>query len=174
MSANAKALIVISLLIDAAVFLTFAHYYPMLPNTVATHYGASGAPASYGPKTDLLVVPAVFLIVLATLLAALHFRYTIMEKYPYMLNLPSFVYKFGTERNREVQSMVISKVFTVYSLAIFYVSVLNLLITPAVLQVGSIADRPILPVIIATAAVFTITAFALYRRIYKGFSKTAG
>ena len=49
-----------------ATLAVFAHDYPMTPATVPTHFGVSGAPDAFGPRTTFLLFP-----VLGGLFAAL-------------------------------------------------------------------------------------------------------
>src|SRR5215472_3039632 len=49
-----------------AILAVFAHDYPLSPATVPTHFGVSGAPDAYGPRTTFVLFP-----VLGVLFAAL-------------------------------------------------------------------------------------------------------
>ena len=40
-----------------------------------------------------LIVPSIFTCVLAIMLAIIRYRYTLFEKYPYLMNLPSIFYR---------------------------------------------------------------------------------
>lgn len=144
----------------------------MLPNIVTTHYGVNGTP-SYGEKSALLIIPVAYTAVFVLLLLILRYRYTLLEKYPYLINLPSFVYRLGREKNIDLRSRVMQKVFTVYSLAFFYVSLLFGTITYFIFQLpgSSSAFRllPLFAIIIALVA----SVLLLYRRIYRSFAKKA-
>lgn len=49
-----------------AILAVFAHDYPLTPATVPTHFGVTGAPDSYGPRSTFVIFP-----VLGGVLAAL-------------------------------------------------------------------------------------------------------
>ena len=41
-----------------AILAVFAHDYPLTPATVPTHFGVTGAPDSYGPRSTFVIFPA--------------------------------------------------------------------------------------------------------------------
>ncbi len=124
-----------------------------------------------GSKPSLLIVPGIFLAVFALLLLVLRFRYTLLDRYPYLLNLPAFTYRLGIQENPKTAGIVINRVFTIHALASLYVSVLYLIISTAILQQnGQLA----LPEIFVLVIVFVVTVFVQYRRIYMSFAKTQG
>jgi len=75
----------------AAVWLIFALYYPRLPATIATHFGATGAPDATGPKSSLVPLP-----VITTLTYLL---FTVLIRVPHIYNYPKPI----TEENAERQ-----------------------------------------------------------------------
>lgn len=166
LSGEAKFTLLIASIINLIVLVLVAYYYPALPNVVATHYGISGSPNSYGYKSTLLIVPGIFLAVFFFFLLILHFRYVLLEKHPYLLNLPSFVYLLG-EKSPALQGEIMNRVFAVYSLSAFFISLLNLIITTAILEQRT---RFLLPALLIVIAVFIATVLALYRSIYRSFA----
>jgi uncharacterized membrane protein len=167
LSKAARIAIAIALIFNVLALLSVAYYYPGLPDIVATHVGLNGVPNSYGYKSTLLTIPVIFLAIFLLLLLVMRFRYTLLEKYPYLINLPSFVYRLGMEKDSKMQGEIIGKVFTVYSLVILYVSTLDFAITAALLR----QSQGILPpVILTTVFVFVATILLLYRSIYRSFA----
>lgn len=168
LSKTSKAIIIISMIILVATVITGIYYFFNLPNIVPTHYGLNGKVTTYGSKSVFFIPMFLLFGVVVLLLAILHFRYTLIEKYPYLINLPSFVYRLGAQKDKKLQSKVISRVFTVFSLSVLYVSVLNLIITTAIFTQST---SLLLPSVWVAVAVFVVTVILLYRNIYKEFSK---
>lgn len=173
LSSFARSIIFLAAVINVLMLLDIAYYYPSLPNTIVTHYGSNGAPIAYGSKVDLLYAPIILFAVFALILLILRYRYTLFEKYPYLINLPSFVYVLGSEGDAEVRSKIMGRVFTVYALSTLYLAVLNVIITTVMLHRGAsnLYIRFALPMIFATVCVFVITVLLVYRDIYKSFAK---
>lgn len=166
----ARIIILLAAVLDLIAMLYIAYVYPTLPQTIPTHYGPNGAPTTYGSKSVLLIAPVIVLIISFLFLVIMRFRYTMLEKYPYLLNLPSFVYRLGMEKNQNVQGQILSQVFTVYSIVLLYLAILNLVITTALFQQSYRTLSWMLPAILLTVAVFAITVLALYRKIYHSFA----
>jgi hypothetical protein len=58
-----------------------------------------------------LIVPFIFTCVLAVLLLLIRYRYTMFEKYPYFMNLPSIFYRIGDQKNgKNKQSIAFSMI----------------------------------------------------------------
>jgi uncharacterized membrane protein len=170
LSGAAKALILSAFIINLLALFVVAYYYPSLPNVTPTHYGINGAPNSYGNKSSLLIIPGIFIALFVFLVLILRFRYTLLEKYPYLLNLPSFVYVLGTKTSPSVQGEVINRVFSVFSLSVLYVSLLNLTISLAIMRQDAYL---LLPSVLAIIAVFIASVLLLYRSIYRRFAKSS-
>lgn len=48
---------IIAVLFLIASLAVLAYYWPHLPQTIPTHFGASGKPDNWGPKSDVLILP---------------------------------------------------------------------------------------------------------------------
>lgn len=55
-------------------------YYPTLPETIPTHFNASGQADGFGNKTSVFFMPGIFTLLFAGL--------TLMNRYPYLFNYP--------------------------------------------------------------------------------------
>jgi hypothetical protein len=64
--------------------------YVSLPDQVPTHFGASGKPDAYGSKMSLLILPLAFSLAPVIILLVITFRFTLVNKYPFLVNLPAF------------------------------------------------------------------------------------
>lgn len=149
LSNGARLIVVVALIIEVIATLVFVQ---------------SNA---YGSAPSLLILPGIFLTVFLVLLLVLRFRYALLERYPYLVNLPAFAYRLGIQKNPRTAGIVINRVFTVHALASLYTSVLYLILTTAILRQSS---RLVLPAIFALVVVFIVTVFLQYRRIYVSFA----
>ncbi|AGK60695.1 hypothetical protein Asulf_00677 [Archaeoglobus sulfaticallidus PM70-1] len=66
------------------------HAYLTLPDMVPTHFDAQGRPTSYGKKEVYLILPLAFSPLPAIFLVITRYRFTLINKYPYLINLPAF------------------------------------------------------------------------------------
>lgn len=64
--------------------------YITADDTIPTHFSIHGIPTTYGSKTTLLIIPAAFSIAPTILLTITKLRFTLINKYPYLINLPAF------------------------------------------------------------------------------------
>ena len=124
-------------------------------------------------KTALFVVPFIFTCVLVVFLLVIKYRYTLFEKYPYLVNLPSIFYRIGSgKKGLENQSMAFSMIYTVHSLVIAFLGLLSVVLTFSIgSSIQSNSASPFLYVYLAIAAVLIISVFLQYRRIYMKFAK---
>lgn len=90
--------VVLSLVLVALPWL----YYPYLPEVIPTHFGLNGKPDAWAPKeeaTYLFIILSVALplanVVIALITA---FRFALVVRYPYLVNLPAFTYLISSDR----------------------------------------------------------------------------
>lgn len=116
-------------------------------------------------RLALFLVPSIFTAVDALLLLIIKYRYTLFEKYPYLMNLPSMFYHLGEKGDVEKQSVAFNMIFTVHSLVVAILGLLSLLLT---LSIGSSANvrSPFFYSYFAAIAFLIVAVFFLYRRIY--------
>ena len=140
-------------------------FIALIINIIAT-YAIINSNA-YGVNTNLFIVPYIFLAIFALFLLVLCFRYSLLEKYPYLVNLPAFAYRLGIQKNSKVAGKVINRVFTVHALASLFVSLLYLIFASAIV---SQSGHPAPVEIFALVLVFILAVFIQYRRIYMSFA----
>jgi hypothetical protein len=153
---GAKVLIAIGLLLNLlAWFLAF--YY----------FGLSGG------KIALFIVPFIFTCVSVILLVVIRYRYTLFEKYPYLMSLPSIFYRIGEGKDGvSKQSMAFSMIFTVHALILAAVGLMGILLTVSIgYSEQSNTVSPFLYSYLVVVAVLIVSVFLQYRRIYIRFSK---
>jgi hypothetical protein len=153
---GAKVLIAIGLLFNLVAWIVAAYYFGLAGNTFS-----------------LFIVPFIFTCVSALALLVIHYRYTLFENYPYLMNLPSIFYRIGGGKDGAgKQSMAFSMIFTVHALVIAMVGLMGLVLTFAIgSSIKSNAASPFLYVYLAIVAILIVSVFLQYRRIYVKFVK---
>ena len=152
---GAKILIVVGLLLNLVAWFVAGYYF-----------GLSGS------KITLFIVPLIFTCVSVVLLVVIRYRYTLFEKYPYLISLPSIFYRVGGRRDTGKQSIAFSMIFTVHALVIAVVGLMSLLLTVSIgYSEQNNTVSPFLYLYLVTVAVLIIAVFLQYRRIYLKLSK---
>ena len=64
--------------------------YRTLPEQVPTHFGWAGKPTAWGSKTVILFIALVFSLAPVSILLVVHYRFVLINRYPYLINLPAF------------------------------------------------------------------------------------
>ncbi len=113
----------------------------------------------------LLLIPLIFTAVAAILLLVIKYRYTLFEKYPYLMNLPSIFYRIGRGKDTKNQSIAFNMIFTVHSLVLTFLGLLSILLTPSIGSNAKISS-PFFYSYFVVIAVLIISVFLIYRRIY--------
>ncbi len=137
----------------------------LVVNIVATFFFINSS--VYGNNPSLFIVPFIFLAIFVVFLLILRFRYALLERYPYLVNLPAFAYRLGIQKNPKVAGMVINRVFTVHAFASLFTSLLYLIFSTAIFNQNG---HPALKEIFALIFVFILVVFFQYRRIYRSFA----
>lgn len=154
LSSWAKSILIAALVLNLIATWFFFYYY-------------QPAAASGTVGSSLLILPAIFLGIYVLIVLLMRFRYVLLERYPYLVNLPAFAYRLGIQTNPKRAGMVINRVFTVHALASLYTAVLYLLLSTAIIeQSGTFVLRAVLILV----AIFIVTVFVQYRRIYRSFA----
>ena len=148
---GAKVFIVIGLLLILISWILAAYYINV--NQIAKD------------RLALLIIPLIFTAIAAILLLVIKYRYTIFERYPYLMNLPSIIYRIGGGKDTKKQSIAFNMIFTVHSLVLTFLGLLSILLT---LSIGSNAktSSPFFYSYFVVIAVLIISVFLIYRRIY--------
>ncbi|MDE1869524.1 MAG: hypothetical protein KGH71_00875 [Candidatus Micrarchaeota archaeon] len=151
----AKLLIAAGLVLNIAAWVVAAYYF-----------GVSGA------KMTLFIVPFIFSCVFVIGLLVIQYRYTLFEKYPYLMNLPSLFYRIEEKKGTNNQSIAFSMIFTVHALVLAFLGVLSLILTYTIAySIKSSAASPLLYLYLVVVAILIVSVFAQYRRIYRRFVK---
>ncbi len=153
----AKTLIAVGLLLFLVAWIVGIYYYRIT--------GAG--------KLTLLIVPFIFTCVLAALLLVIRYRYTLFEKYPYLVNMPSLFYHIGEKKDgKDKQSMAFSMIYTVHALVIAFLGLINLVLTIAIgSSIQTNSPSSLLYVYLGLIAILGVSVLLQYRRIYRKFLK---
>lgn len=89
-SKEGKKWILMSLLIVILMWAVSLYAFFTLPDIIPTHFGMEGNPDAYGNKTIFLILPVLFSFAPAIILIMVKFRFVLINKYPYLINLPGF------------------------------------------------------------------------------------
>lgn len=125
-------------------------------------------------KPVLFIVPFIFTCILAVMLLFIRYRYTLFEKYPYLMNLPSLFYRIKDKQgSNSNQSVAFSMIFTVHALIAAFLGLLSVVLTISIGSSvhGSSAASPFLYTYLAIVAILIISVLLQYRRIYLRFAK---
>lgn len=108
MRVKSTAFLVFVVLCGVAVYQV-AHYYPLLPERVASHFGAGGEADGWSTKRDFAIFYALILVILAGsfLGSVLLVRYLP----PSLINLPNKDYWLAPERKEETLRVVADTLF---------------------------------------------------------------
>jgi uncharacterized membrane protein len=85
-----KNLLYLTLLAIIALWLLAIYGYTVLPDRVPTHFGIKGEPDSYGSKAIILLLPLIFSLGPVIILIIVHFRFSLINSYSYLMSLPAF------------------------------------------------------------------------------------
>ncbi|MEM0111377.1 MAG: hypothetical protein QXK90_01280 [Candidatus Parvarchaeota archaeon] len=122
-------------------------------------------------KTVLFIGPLIFTLVSIILLVIIRYRYTILEKYPYLMNLPSLFYRIKDKKGADRKGIAFSMIFTVHALVMAFMGVLSIVITISIANdIHSKAFSPFLYSYFVIIAVLIASVLLQYRRIYLRFS----
>ena len=121
-------------------------------------------------KMVLFIVPFIFTCVLILLLLIIKYRYTLFEKYPYLMNLPSLFYRIQDKKNTNNKSIAFSMIFTIHALVIAVLGLLSVILTISIgSSVKNGSTSPFLYTYLLIIALMVISVLLLYRRIYLKF-----
>jgi cytochrome c biogenesis factor len=120
----------------------------------------------------IFIVPFIFSCVLALLLLIIKYRYTLFEKYPYLMNLPSLFYRIKEKRNTDNKSIAFNMIFTVHALVILFIGLLSVVLTISIgSSIKSNGPSPFLYSYLIIVAILIVSVLLQYRKIYLRFSK---
>ncbi|MCL4436218.1 MAG: DUF1648 domain-containing protein [Thaumarchaeota archaeon] len=90
LSGKGKALLILNLVGLAFIWATGLYAYMSLKGVIPTHFGLSGRPDGYGSSDVFLIVMPLISIAPLIIMLTARYRFTLINKYPYLINLPAF------------------------------------------------------------------------------------
>jgi len=142
-----------------------------MPAVVPTHWGLSGKVNAYGSSlATVLTLSAIMPLANVIILIIYGFRWPLIERHPYLINLPAIAMVLGSERIDEgVRRKLIERIFQV-SLVIGLAIGLYLLTLELGILYSMITASPtpwVIWVSIAGVPVLVAPPWIIYRKIYK-------
>ncbi len=172
LSKSAKLLSLLTIFGIVLLWAIGIYAYVNLPNVIPTHFAANGKPNAYGSKNVFLILPACFSIAPVILLINVKFRYTLIKKYPYLLNLPAFfanLNKLPKEKQGEFVNMYFELILIIALILTYLFVGLEYWI-----YIGTIRKElggGFVAVIIISIVLLIAVIFAALRRMSKKFEK---
>ncbi len=74
----------------AFIWATGLYAYMSIKGVIPTHFGPSGQPDAYGSSEVFLIVTPLISIAPVAIILVARYRFTLVNKYPYLVNLPAF------------------------------------------------------------------------------------
>ncbi len=94
-SKGAKLVLVAIAVVLCLMWAIGFYYNVTLPDRVPTHFGIGGKPDAYGSKGSLLILPLAFSLAPVIILLVVLFRFTLVNRFPFLVNLPAFYLNLG-------------------------------------------------------------------------------
>jgi len=164
LSIKGKIMVILIMLGLLGMWIIAVYAYLTLPQEVPAHFGFSGEPTRYGDKSAFLGLPAAFSIGPVIFLLLTKYRFTLINKYPYLINLPVF-FTYISKIQKERRGLWVNRYFEAM-LCLGVVLTLSLLIMELGIFLGEIYGK--LPVWIMpftlTMPVWLILPFLFYLR----------
>ena len=153
--------------------LHWAHVYPQLPDVVASHFNASGAPSGWAPKSGFFVIMVV--VVGVSALAGFLAPRLIQRKPASKINLPNKDYWLSPEHADETWSFLRAQMAW-FGCAILFVMLYgtSLAINANLPSVGYFDSRGMIHVMLGFGAFCVLWLANLLRHFYNVPSSPAG
>ncbi|MCX8056726.1 MAG: DUF1648 domain-containing protein [Ignavibacteria bacterium] len=122
--------VVYNILIILVIWFMGIFAYFNLPDLIPTHFDLKGNPDAFGKKTIFLILPIILSFAQIIILILVKYRFTLINKYPYLINLPGFfiyINKISNERksywlNRYFDLLLkVNFILSLYLLTVFII-----------------------------------------------------
>lgn len=87
---SARLLVGLVLAGVAGLWLLGLHAYFSFPEHIPVHFNLSGQPDRFGERSEFLILPLAFSLVPVLLLLLVRYRFALVNRAPYLVNLPAF------------------------------------------------------------------------------------
>ncbi len=139
LSVKGKMMVTLIVLELLGMWILAIYAYLALPQEIPAHFGFTGEPTRYGNKLEFLVLPAVFSIAPISFLLLTRYRFTLINKHPYLINLPAF-FTYISKIREERRGLWVNKYFEAM-LCLGFVLTISLLIIELEIFLGAFYGR---------------------------------
>ena len=165
---------IISYLILMLDFLLGIYFYISISGLIPTHFNFAGKPTAYGESTLLywMLIPISHLSILVLLNVVYYYRWTLINKYPYLINVPAFM-MVDRRLDESKKKYYVNKIYSILSLVGVYVGVLMIFIEFS-MGYSSIIEYygTVFIIGILIFSVFLVIGIILYyKKIYMDYKK---
>lgn len=148
------------------------YYRSVLPDIVPTHFGDSGKAITYGSRDEVLALLAIVMPIANVAVVSISMlRFSLIRKYPFTINLPSFVVLLASgkldahERGQIVNGIFEVTLLTGALIGLFLLG-LEILILNS-MATGHLAWLGMVILVTAMPVTTIMITLILYRRIYE-------
>lgn len=159
LSGRGRILCLLNILMIILMFAAGLYFYWILPQEVPTHFDISGNPDAYGNKLELLLLPFAFSLVPLVVLLFVRFRFTLINRFPYLINLPAFMMRVN-QLPPEEQPLWINRFFEYLLGFDLFIGIYLLILEIVILY--SIRSGSIPPWFMAFVIVFPLIGLGLF------------
>ncbi|MCS7094351.1 MAG: DUF1648 domain-containing protein [Thaumarchaeota archaeon] len=147
--------------------------YGSLPEIVAIDFDFAGRPTQYAPKTELLTVLLLLIAIMSSITVLISVisinRHTVVERYPYLINLPALALLMGrlpSERRRFYVDRVFMPLpaLALFLNVAFFLSLTHLIIESAKTEIFPAIH--VLSLVIVPTFSIILLMILYYRKIY--------
>ena len=113
----------------ALMWILAIYWYLTLPDEIPIHFNFAGEATTYGRKATFIILPASLSVAPIIFLVITKYRFTLLNKYPYLINIPAFYANIGKipyERRGEWINKYFEAVLTLGVLMTIYFILLEL------------------------------------------------
>ncbi|MGC9069049.1 MAG: DUF1648 domain-containing protein [Thermoprotei archaeon] len=168
LSLRGKILIIINILGILIGWIYMFYHYSQLPEIIATNFNSDGAAIGYGHKSALLIAPTILTITILLILLIIHYRFTLVMHYPWLINLPAFSLIIASPKlSPKLRAEFINRIFNVVLLIMLGISWLIPLIAFLTINGAINKHLPFNPLLIILPILIMIPiSFYIYYQIY--------
>jgi uncharacterized membrane protein len=105
-----RLFVILIIVIIVLIWLVGLQAYTTLPEKIPTHFDFSGKPDAFGTRTTFLILPIAFSLAPLIIVLLIRFRFALINRYPYLVNLPAFFSQLG-QLPEERKSYWVNKYF---------------------------------------------------------------
>ena len=165
MEPRARILVGLCLLGVASIWALALYAYATLPEEIPTHFTINGQPNDFGTKSIFMLMPIIFMIAPSIMLLVVRYRFVLINKYPYLVNLPAFYVRMDALPMEE-RSLWINRYFELMLGVCMFVVAFEIAIFWAIYE-GTIAGSMNPWFIVGLIALDPIILIVLFYYIYK-------